>query len=742
MIAVKRQSETCDYCGLPLPGACNTPSDEESQVAKYCCFGCRFAADVTQEKGEEGAVRWTLTRLGLSIFFTMGVMVFTMALWSYDVYDVDLEGQLVASLTDIYRYLCLLFSYPVLFFLGIPLLINAVEALKRGSLSTDLLLITGVIAAYLFSTISVFRGTGHVYFEVGCMVLVMVTLGRWLEATGKLRATATLDSLEKLLPATVRRWTENRDEEIPLEDVQTGDLLHVLPAERFPAEGKLHDRPASVDEQVFTGESWPVEKQAGDSVLAGTLNLDGDVIIEVTALPGEGSFWQLIEAVRNARHSQGHYQQLADRVSAGFFPAVALIAFGSLGYHWQQGDLETGLLRAMAVVLIACPCALGLATPMAIWAALGRAAREQVLFRHGRAVEQLSQVRGVLFDKTGTLTTGSPQVVRFVCSAGEDEQRVLQRTASLAAVSPHALTKAILDFTAKPTEPELFASTRTEPGRGVVAQTAAADEQVVLGNPQFLADYGLQLDHTLAVTIAEARESGYPLCLVGWGEKVRAAFFFHEQLREEAVPAIRQCKQAGYYVGVLTGDHEIRARQLADQLQVPIDAQLLPTEKVSRLKEISQRIGPMAMVGDGINDAPALAASHVGIALGCGTDVSRESADVCLLGDDLLHLPWILDLSRKTIWVVRQNLIWAFGYNTFGILLAVQGTLNPILAAVFMMVSSLLVVTNSLRISRFPGVGSSNAALASSASSATATMGDPAAADSTNAPLSAEVGTR
>ena len=395
-----KSAKECDYCGLPLPASWwNTKADsghgQEESLEQYCCFGCRFAASVTQERGEEGAARWTLTRLGVAIFFTMNVMVFTMVLWSYDVYEVNAGDPFTSSISGLFRYLCLLFSLPVLFLLGKPLLENAISSLNFGYLSTDFLLVFGVLAAYFYSAVSVFRGEGHVYFEVGCMVLVMITLGRWIEATGKIKASQALDALQKLLPETVTRVIDQREFTLPLEEVELGDVLRIRPGERFPTDAKIVRSSASIDEQIFTGESQSVLKSEGDSVLAGTLNIDGDLLLEVTASPHQGAFSRLVELVKNARESKGKYQNLADRVATWFLPVVFFCSIGTFFYHSFHHDIQYGLLAGLSVVLIACPCALGLATPLAVWTSLGHAATNQVLFRYGAALEQLADLKAV-----------------------------------------------------------------------------------------------------------------------------------------------------------------------------------------------------------------------------------------------------------------------------------------------------------------------------------------------------------
>lgn len=703
----------CDYCGLPLSGDTDrqdisslldarTADDAALSVAApgvdavYCCFGCRFAAGVTRERGEQGAVRWTLLRLGFAIFCTLNVLSFTMALWTTAVYDDTGPTPLAITLAGLFRYLGLLFSLPVLFLLGQPLVENAWQSLRRGSLSTDLLLALGVAASFAYSAVSVVRGEGEVYFEVGCVILVMVTLGRWLEATGRLQASAALDELQKLLPNRVRIWRNGKEDSLPLDQLAAGDCVRVLPGEHFPADGKLRTNSTSVDQQILTGESWPVVKTPGDEVLGGTLNLDGDVLIEVTQPPSCGTLARLIDVVRTARASRGSYQRLADRVAAGFFPTIALVASGAFLFHYSNGGLARGILAGLSVVLISCPCALGVATPLAVWSALGQAARRQVLFRSGEALERLAEVRAVCFDKTGTLTTGVARVVSFVATC-TDREETLVRSHALAGGSMHPMATAVADFTRDASNFLFPPQTRLRAGRGIVASIDGSE--TALGNQALMEDCHFTTDGIIAECVACAARAGQALSLIGWDGRVRGVFVLEEELRPEAQQAIEWCRSHRLEVLVLTGDHRQRGARFSAELGVPVRSELLPEEKLAAIRELQQTIGPVAMVGDGINDAPALAAAHVGVALGCGTDVSRDSAGVCLMSNDLNRFCWAIEFSHRTVRTIRRDLIWAFVYNAVGVAAAACGWLNPAAAALLMVVSSFLVIRNSLRLS-------------------------------------------
>ena len=688
----------CAYCHLPV-----TAPDEPTESPQYCCFGCRLAAEITGQSGDEGAATWTLARLGLAIFLSLNVMMFTMVLWTQDLYDARAvgSGPLAASLADLFRYLCLLLSLPVLWLLGLPLLENALATRRRDLAAADLLIIVGIVAAYVYSVISVIRGAGHVYFEVACAVLVMVTIGRWLEATGKLRTTKALDSLERLLPERVRvAGPHGRESEVSVGELACGDRLRVLAGERIATDGQVLSGCASVDQQLLTGESRPATKRVGDAVLGGSLNLDGELVVEVSAPANQGSLARLIELVRTARATKGRYQRLADQVAKGFLPAVFAVAAGTLAYHLWQGHIETAVMASLAVLLIACPCALGLATPMAVWAALGNATRRGVLFRHGEALERLATIQAVRFDKTGTLTTGSPRVAGFDVDDEGDRDEVERRALRLAGASAHVFSQAIVRHHGQlaMAGSATCGAVTLEAGRGMTAVFDAEESPTLLGSLRWLEESGLRLSAAQIAAIAQAREAGLSLTAIGWHGRVRAIYLFAETLRPAAQSALAECRELGCDVAVLTGDEPSRAQALAAQLGVPVLAGLLPEGKVAALADARRAFGPVAMVGDGVNDAPALVASDLGIALGCGADLSRQSALVCLLDDDVSRLPWAIALSRRSVRVMRQNLFWAFGYNSVAIALAAAGWLNPAWAAVAMVVSSLFVVSNSLRL--------------------------------------------
>jgi heavy metal translocating P-type ATPase len=659
-------------------------------------------ADVLSAKQEEGASANAMLRLGLAVFFTMNVMVFTMALWSENIYPAkSFANPLAETLRGVFRWASLVFSLPVLYLLGGPIARGVWQSLQRRVLTTDLLILAGVIAAYCYSVVSVLRGAGHVYFEIGAMVMVFVSIGRWLEAKGKHRAGTSLDRLIQLLPEKARkRKPDGQFSEVPTAELRTGDVVRILPGERFPVDGLITRGQAMLDEQIVTGESVQTVKSMGDSVYSGTLNLDGDLWIEVTATDGQETLSRIIDMVRAARSVKGRHERLADRIALVFIPLVCVIAIGTGWWHYQHGGLNQGILTALSVVLIACPCALGMATPMAIWAALGRAAEGGLLFRSGVVLERLATVRFACFDKTGTLTTGRPRVADVLTEDHEELEELLAVANTLASGSNHLLSQAIVAYTTDNRACESLPSgpVQIAPGQGVWCDIEGLGI-AYLGSRHFLTEQGLALPRNLEHDAKTADR--YQEVCVGWAGSIRGLFLFQEALRPETEQALADCRKLGLEMRLLSGDHRVRALPFGNQFGIESEGSLLPGDKAETLESL-KALGPVAMVGDGLNDAPALATADVGVALGCGADVSRDAAGVCLLSNDLRRFPWSVALARQTVSVVKQNLFWAFAYNIIGIGLAACGRLNPILAALAMALSSVFVIFNSLRLSRYP----------------------------------------
>lgn len=706
-------TQLCEYCRLPIPGALLA---NEPESVKYCCPGCRLAHAITQEAGEEGLNRWTLTKLGLAIFFSMNVMVLTLALWAYDAHATGDAPRMAAALSDLFRFACLLLTFPVLILLGGPLLEQAIEDLRRCRLSTDLLILSGVAASFAYSTISVWSGTGAIYFEVGCMILVFVTLGRWLEATGKLRSTQALDQLQQLLPESVEvQHSDGTVRAKPRSLVCIGDDVVVRAGDRIPVDGRVVSGRTTVDEQLLTGESWPIEKAVGSRVVGGTWALDGELLVRVDVASDETVLQRLVKAVDEARQHKSDSLRFADRITSFFIPATFVLAILTLAWHTWSDSWTAGIMSALSVVLVACPCGLGLATPMALWAAMGVAARRGIAFNSPQSLENVAGIRAIRFDKTGTLTTGQPVVKSLSTDGQVSIEEIERRARQLASASRHVFSRAILRSISKETAP-LQMQTTCQAGKGVFGTVAGEFFPTALGNTGLMDDLGFECPPRLQMVVERAQRRGQPVALIGWSGLVRGVFVFAEQPRPRAEAVLRECQQRRLDVGILTGDASEAAQRFAESVGVAVESGLSPEQKQAAIQKAQQQIGPVALVGDGMNDVVALSAADVGVCLGCGADISRAAADICLVGDDLSQIPWLIDLSRQTMRTIRNNLAWSFGYNSFGMLIAAIGKLHPAIAAILMVVSSVFVISNSLRlVSRFSLPDTSPAAATSTA---------------------------
>lgn len=694
MFSSSNLERLCDYCGLPVPKLIGAKGDSHSV---YCCTGCRFAHAITNESGEEGQNRWILTKLGIAIFFSMNVMVLTIALWAYDGSRFANTPQMANALSEVFRFACLLLTFPVLVLLGRPLAEQAIDGLRQRWFSTDLLILSGVLASFVYSTISVWRGAGDIYFEVGCMILVFVTLGRWLEATGKLRSTSALDQLQRLLPDEVLLQHDDRSRTyISRSELHPGHRFVVKPGERIPIDGMVVEGSTTVDEQLMTGESWPVQRVNGQRVIGGTVVLGDEVVVLVDVIQQETVLQRLVDAVTQARQQKSDVQRLADRISQYFLPLTLLLATGTLIFHIYTADLMTGLLAALSVVLIACPCGLGLATPMVLWAAVGVAAKRGIAFNSTQVLESLSKVQAIRFDKTGTLTTGTPTVHSVSCDDVTPRSEINQRVKQLAQSSNHVFSKAISSYITDGFSQEIR-GIKNHSGKGVSGIANWERQPTALGNLALMTELGIDCPDQLIEVVRRAEQDGQPIVLIGWGGFVRATFTFQEQAREAVQETLSKCCQLGLNLGILTGDSSTAACRFAESTELEVLSGLSPTEKQAEIQKVQNTIGRTALIGDGINDVVALSTADVGICLGCGADVSRDAADICLVSDDLAQLPWLIEMSRDAMQTIRTNLTWSFTYNGVGMAIATTGWLHPAVAAGLMVASSLFVISNSLR---------------------------------------------
>ena len=623
---------------------------------------------------------------------------------------------------DVLAPILLIVATAVQFWAGAPIYRAAWAAARHGGTNMNTLIAVGTSVAYAYSAFVTlwprlamqWGFPQHLYFETAVIIIALILLGRWLEARAKKQTGAAIKALMGLRARTARVIRNGVEQDVPLESVQVGDLVRVRPGEKVPVDGVLVEGRSALDESMLTGESLPVDKSPGDQVIGATLNTSGSFVFRATRVGKDTTLAQIVRLVEEAQGSKAPMQRLADRIAEVFVPAIlVLAALTFVGwmvlYQGPDPRLTLALQAAIAVLIIACPCALGLATPTAIMVGTGKAAEYGILIRGGEALESARRVTTIVLDKTGTLTRGKPAVTRVIATNGVSETELLRLAAAAEVGSEHPLGEAIVGR-ARELGLELPAAEHFQAlaGRGIQARVDG--REVLLGNASLLAGYGIAVDGLGERAAALAATGATPM-FVAAGDRPVGLIAVADTLRPESRVAVEQLRALGLEVWMLTGDNRATAEAIAREAGIDhVLAEVLPHEKAAKIKALQAegRGNVVAMVGDGINDAPALAQADLGIAIGTGTDVAMAASDITLIGADLRTIVTAIALSRKTVGVIKQGLFWAFAYNVvlipvaMGLLYPFFGVLlNPVLAAAAMAMSSVSVVTNALRLRRY-----------------------------------------
>ncbi len=602
---------------------------------------------------------------------------------------------------ELNRWIQLALATPVQFIVGYRFYRGAFKSLRSGAANMDVLVALGTSMAYFFSLFVVILNlTLHVYFEAGAVVITLVLLGKILEARAKSKTSNAIKELLHLQPKMARVEINGEVVEIPSLQMMPGQIFHVRPGESFPADGKVIDGTSSVDEAMLTGESIPVDKRDGDRIFAGTINQQGALRVEAEGIGSETALAGIVRLVEQAQGTHPPIQRLADRISGIFVPVVVSISILTFsGWFLFVGDFTLALINAVAVLVIACPCALGLATPTAIMVGSGLGAKSGILVRNAVALETAEKIKTVIMDKTGTLTEGKPSVTEILPAAGYSEVEVVRIAASLEQSSEHPLAHAVMVYAdTLQIVPNPVQSFRSETGRGVTGTVNG--KSIALGSPDFLKNRNPSLD--LPELYSDVISQGRTIIGIAEEEHILGYIAIADKLRKTSKEAISQLRSMGIKTVMLTGDNEQTAAAIAAESGVDeFRAGILPENKAKEVEKLRSQGEICAMVGDGINDAPALASADVSFAIGAGTDIAIETSDITLMRNDLLSLVDAIRLSRATLGKIRQNLFFAFIYNILGIPLAFSGMLNPVIAGAAMAMSSVSVVSSSLLLKRW-----------------------------------------
>jgi Cu+-exporting ATPase len=692
---------------MPRDPVCGMDVDKDKAIKKkigdrtyyFCSQSC---ADVYEQPEQE--LKAMKRRVAITLAGVIAVAGLRVAIL-FGIVAALMSFTLIGGL-KIYNLALFIISTPVVWWAGRSIIVGAYRSLRNRAINMDVLVSAGVVAgwtygaAYAFLPDLVHGGEG--YLEIAVGILAFVLLGKYIEESIRRRSAASIRKLLELQPTIATVLKDGKEVEVPIDEVQVSDVLIVKPGEKIPTDGTVIAGYSSVDEKIITGESIPVEKNVGSEVIGATVNKTGLLRIKATKVGEETALAQIVHLVEEAQASSAPVQKFADRVVGKFVPIVFSVATVSFAYWYIVSGFSTAFFVLLAVLLIACPCALGIATPTAILAGVGKGAEYGILLRGGEYVERARKLKTVVFDKTGTLTKGEPSVTDIVVCSGYTEKDTLKLAAIAEKGSEHPLAEAILKAARQGgsniPDAESFEAV---PGLGV--RCTYENKRILLGNRRLMQDEKVPIDQ-LEQDLERLEGQGKTVMILAVNGKPAGVVAAMDTPKENALEAISKLKNMGLEVVMLTGDNEITAKAIAEQLGIDqVIANVLPWEKVNAIKKLQGEGKTVAMVGDGINDAPALAQADIGIAIGSGTDIAKETGGIVLIKDDLRDVALGIELSKKTMTKINSNLFWAFIYNTVMIPVAAAGLMNPIFAAGAMAISSLTVVTNSalLKLSKF-----------------------------------------
>jgi len=680
----------------------------------------RPALSIEAEEEMKREKRDLLIRLGTASFFTMQLMIYTVAL--YAGYFQGIEE----NLRRLFQWIAWALATPVMFYSGYPFIRNAIRGFKNRTLTMDVLIFLGSFSAYAYSIAIIFLTTTpifpftplpvktEVYFDTSAMIITLILLGRFIEAGAKLKASSSLQALLSLQPQKARLLKDGEEVLVSVKELKEGDLIVVKPGEKIPVDGMVIEGSSEVDEKMLTGESMPVLKAPGKEVFSGTMNINGRLIIKTRSVK-DTLLGKITRAVLDAQTKRPEIQTIADRVVGFFVPGIVFLSLLTFLYWHLNKDTTTALMNAVSVLVIACPCALGLATPLAILICSSSLYSTGIILKDGTLIEKVARAKIVCFDKTGTLTEGRPALIEIIPYDGSRE-KLHMIAASLEGASEHSLAKAITDKAPKGSR-TVVRDFQSFPGMGV--KGLVGDSEVIIGNLRFLESSGIEIKKVHKKDHDKYAEKGYTVVGMAIDKSFKAWFVIADRLAPSALEAIKELKKMNKEIVLLTGDQRKVAEEVAHKLGIEkVYAEVLPLEKAEIIKRLKAFTGyrrqatghrvfpnilkPVAcsllMVGDGINDAPALATSDAGIATGGAADIAAECAGAVFMKKDLNLLIKLFKVSEKTLSIIKQNLFWAFSYNIIAIPLAVSGRIHPVISAILMAMSSLLVVGNSLRL--------------------------------------------